>query len=198
MTKNDNLSKLVEVPMYLEEGVDVRSYGLDPRDIRTIKIGSRKIKVIYVQTESEKKDALMSLFWERVNEYNKDARSRRCMIEGKYGPIRCPESNKCSECERIKDGSILSLDQLLMDSAFEPADTNDIETEIIYEEFLADLIDYLEDIHPNYGRVFKLLYDGITVRHRIAEVLDIPTGTIKDWVPKIKSLAQAFYKAYME
>ena len=97
MSKYANES--VSVPMYIEKGVDVRAYGLDPDDIRTITIGGRKIRVIYIKCDSEQKDGLMKIFWHRVNMDKRPARESRCPVQGKYGSIRCPENRKCSECE---------------------------------------------------------------------------------------------------
>lgn len=188
----------VSVPMYLEEGVDVRAYGLDPDDIKTITIGGRKIRVIYIKCEPEQKEGLMKIFWHRVNMDGKSARQARCTVQGKYGSIRCPENRKCSKCEYgrsldCKSGSVVSLDAMLEDSTFEPADNCSPEDDVVTDIFVNELIDYLEDVRPGYGQVFRLLFTGITNRREIGEILGIPTGTAKEWVTKVRKLAEEYY-----
>ena len=131
----------------------------------------------------------------------KPARESRCTVKGKHGLIRCPESNKCCECEygaslEHKSSSTVSLDALLEDVAYEPADYSIPQEDRLIELLLEELIDYLEEIHPGYGSVFHLLCDGITNRREIGETLGVPTGTIKDWVPKIRRLAEEYYNRY--
>ena len=184
-----NANEYVTVPMYLEEGVDVRDYGLDPGDLRTITIGGRKIRVIYIRCESEQKDGLMKIFWHRVNMDTQAVRRSRCMVPGKHGPIRCPESRKCSECEHSRSGSTLSLDDML----YEPADSYIPQDDVAEDLFISELIAYLEDVRPGYGQVFRLLFTGITNRREIGEILGIPTGTAKDWVTKVRKLAEEYY-----
>lgn len=197
MSKNLT-NEFVTAPLYVEKGVDIKDFGLDPKDIKTIRIGNRKIKVIYIQCPPEQKDALMKIFWHRVNMDKKSARESRCTVQGKYGPIRCPESRKCSECEYgqsldRKNCSTVSLDALRENDSYEPADQRIPQEEAMIELFLEEMIEYLEEIHHGYGSAFKLMYDGVTNRREIGKALGVPTGTIKDWIPKIRKLAEDFY-----
>ena len=196
MSKYANES--VNVPMYIEEGVDVREYGLDPDDIKTLTIGGRKIRVIYIKCEPEQKEGLLKIFWHRVNMDGKSARQSRCTVKGKYGSIRCPENRKCSECEYgrsldRKSGSVVSLDAMLKDGAFEPVDNRNPEDDVVTDIFVNELFDYLEEVRPGYGQVFRLLFTGITNRREISEILGIPTGTAKEWVTKVRKLAEDYY-----
>ena len=59
--------------------------------------------------------------------------------------------------------------------------------------FVRELIDYLEDVRPGYGQVFRLLFTGITNRREIGEILGIPTGTAKERVTKVRKLAEEYY-----
>lgn len=85
---------------------------------------------------------------------------------------------------------------LLEAGAYEPADYSIPQEDRLIELLLEELIDYLEEFHPGYGSVFHLLCDGLTNRREIGETLGVPTGTIKDWVPKIRRLAEEYYNRY--
>lgn len=122
-------------------------------------------------TEAEYK-AYMEPIWMEVKREDRDG---RCMVKGTNGKlIRCPESNRCEDCERSsevcrernKTASLL----FLVDEGAEPAAEGAVEDDTIYEEILEDLIAMLTEIKPKYGRIFRLLYDGATQQEMADEL----------------------------
>lgn len=70
--------------------------GLSKSDLRTWRVGNRRVTVALVSGTKEVYDDLMSSY---SSEFKKEDRDRRCTIsDGKGHLIRCPETNKCSEC----------------------------------------------------------------------------------------------------
>ena len=122
----------------------------------------------------------------------------RCMVKGKNGKlIRCPECNRCEDCERSSEvcrerNKTASL-SFLVDEGAEPATEGAFEDGIIYETILEDLIAMLNEVKPKYGRIFRLLYDGAT-QQEMADELGIKQRTVSDDIKKIRSLVQPLVK----
>lgn len=186
--------KRYQIPMVVTDEV-IRDFGIKQEDVTWRRIGNRKCRVIMVATTEDEYKAYMEPIWAEIK---REDRAGRCMVEGKNGKlIRCPESNRCEECERSSEvcrekNKTASL-SFLVDEGVEPAAEGSFEDDIIYETILEDLIAMLTEIKPKYGRIFRLLYDGAT-QQEMANELGIKQRTISDDIAKIRSLVQPLVK----
>ena len=89
----------VLIPMIVDlDSVDEHGMlaGLSKSALRTWRVGNRRMTVALVPGTKEVYDGLMSSY---SSEFKKKDRDKRCTIsDGKGYLIRCPETNKCSEC----------------------------------------------------------------------------------------------------
>lgn len=187
-------SKKLQIPMIVNDEV-IRDFGIKPEDVTWRRIGNRMYRVVMVDATEEVYRAYMGPVWAEIKREDRDG---RCMVSGKNGKlIRCPESNRCEDCERFsevcrEENKSASL-SFLADKGAEPAAEGSFEDDIIYETILEDLITMLSEIKPKYGRLFRLLYDGATQRE-MADELGIKQRTVSDDIKKIRSLVQPLAK----
>lgn len=186
--------KQYQIPMVVTDEV-IHDFGIKLEDVTWRRIGNRKCQVVMVDATEEEYKAYMEPIWAEIK---REDRNGRCMVKGKNGKlIRCPESNRCEECqhfsevsrERNKPASL----SVLMDEGAEPIAEESFEDDVIYETILEDLISMLTGIKPKYGRIFRLLYDGAT-QQEMAEKLGIKQRTISDDIKKVRSLVQPLVK----
>ena len=186
--------KQYQIPMIVTDEI-IRDFGIKPEDITWQRIGNRKCRVALVNATEEVYRAYMEPVWTQIKREDRDG---RCMVKGKNGKlIRCPESNRCENCERFSEvcrerNKTASL-SFLVDEGAEPAAEGSFEDNILYEMILEDLIAMLSEIKPKYGRIFRLLYDGAT-QQEMADELGIKQRTVSDDIKKIRSLVQPLVK----
>lgn len=186
--------KQSQIPMVVTDEV-IRDFGIKPEDVTWRRIGNRRCRVVMVDATEAEYRAYMSPIWAEIKREDRDG---RCMVKGKNGRlIRCPESNRCEDCEHFSEVSRernkpASL-SVLMEEGAEPAAEGSFEDDVIYETILEDLIAMLTEIKPKYGRIFRLLYDGATQRE-MADELGIKQRTVSDDIKKIRSLVQPLVK----
>lgn len=186
--------KQYQIPMIVTDEI-IRDFGIKPEDITWQRIGNRKCRVALVNATEEVYRAYMEPVWTQIKREDRDG---RCMVKGKNGKlIRCPESNRCENCERFSEvcrerNKTASL-SFLVDEGAEPAAEGSFEDNILYEMILEDLIAMLSEIKPKYGRIFRLLYDGAT-QQEMADELGIKQRTVSDDIQKIRSLVQPLVK----
>lgn len=182
--------KQYQIPMVVTDEV-IRDFGIKPEDVTWQRIGNRKCRVVMVDATEAEYKAYMEPIWAEIKREDRDG---RCMVKGKNGRlIRCPESNRCEDCERFSEvcherNKTASL-SFLADEGAEPASDESFEDDILYETILEDLITMLSEIKPKYGRIFRLLYDGAT-QQEMADELGIKQRTVSDDIKKIRSLVQ--------
>lgn len=173
----------------------IRDFGIKPDDVTWRRIGNRKCRVVMVDATEVQYRAYMAPVWSETKRENRDG---RCMVKGKNGKlIRCPECNRCEDCERSPEvcrerNKTASL-SFLADEGAEPTAEWAFEDDILYETILEDLIAMLSEIKPKYGRIFRLLYDGAT-QQEMADELGIKQRTVSDDIRKIRSLVQPLVK----
>ena len=186
--------KQYQIPMVVTNET-IRDFGIKPEDVTWRRIGNRKCRVVMVDATEEEYKAYMEPIWTEIKCEDRDG---RCMIKGKNGKlIRCPECNRCEDCERSSEvcrerNKTESL-SFLVDEGAEPATEGAFEDGIIYETILEDLIAMLNEVKPKYGRIFRLLYDGAT-QQEMADELGIKQRTVSDDIKKIRSLVQPLVK----
>ena len=186
--------KQYQIPMVVTNAV-IRDFGIKPEDVTWRRIGNRKCRVVMVDATEEEYKAYMEPIWAQIKREDRDG---RCMVKGKNGKlIRCPESNRCENCERFSEvcrerNKTASL-SFLVDEGAEQAAEGSFEDNILYETILEDLIAMLSEIKPKYGRIFRLLYDGAT-QQEMADELGIKQRTVSGDIKKIRSLVQPLVK----
>ena len=187
-------SKKFQIPMAVTDEV-IRDFGIEPEDVTWRRIGNRKCRVVMVDATEAEYKAYMEPVWVEIKREDRDG---RCMVQGKNGRlIRCPESNRCEDCERFSEvcrerNKTASL-SFLVDEGAEPAAEGSFEDDILYETILEDLIAMLTEIKPKYGRIFRMLYGGAT-QQEMADELGIKQRTVSDDIKKIRSLVQPLVK----
>lgn len=164
----------------------IRDFGIKSSDIIPAKIGNKIVSAIMVPCTKEQYYAYMRPIW---TEMQREERSRRCMMSnGRGGLKRC--DGDCKKCGRMKNGNSLSLDRFYEENNLEFDEPDDDKTDIILAfAALEDLIAKLNAINPIYGRVIKMLYDGLSQR-AIAAALGKPNSTTQDLIRKAKLEAQ--------
>ena len=182
-TINDN--EQYSIPMEVTAET-IRDFGIKRADIVPAKIGDKIVSAIMVPCTNEQYYAYMRPIWA---EMQREARSRKCMVSnGRGGLKRC--EGDCKKCDRLKDGTTLSLDRFYEENNLEFDEPADDKTEIILAlATLEDLIAKLNSINPIYSSVIKMLYDGLSQR-AIAAALDKPNSTTQDLIRKTRLEAQ--------
>ena len=146
----------------------------------------------------------------------REERRQRCLIpDGKGGRIMCPESHRCSECEKclkfdFDNGRSTSLDAL-QESGFDAEDTEecsdfadasaDPETAYIGKD-IADawgtasmvILERLAAIKPKYGLIFRELLKGVMKPSDIARNTGLKANRTCEDVPKVQALAAEMLK----
>ena len=164
----------------------IYDFDIKRADIVPAKIGDKIVSAIMVPCTKEQYYAYMRPLW---TEMQREERSRRCMVSnGRGGLKRC--DGDCKKCDRLTDGQALSLDRFYEENNLEFNDPADDKTDIILAiATLEDLITKLNSINPLYGRVIKMLYDGLSQR-AIAATLGKPNSTAQDLIRKTRLEAQ--------
>jgi len=92
--------KQYQIPMVVTNET-IRDFGIKPEDVTWRRIGNRKCRVVMVDATEEEYKAYMEPIWTEIKCEDRDG---RCMIKGKNGKlIRCPECNRCEDCERSSE-----------------------------------------------------------------------------------------------
>ena len=181
--------------------------------IRMVKIGGWRYPcAIYLLPEDEVKGFRRL----QQNEAKHEQREARCWLpDGSGGFVRCPEDNKCSQCERCKSfgfdnnhpTSYEALQDFYADQEEElylagedmpgmkdpSADAMDQQTEEAYTEVMQILVDRLTAIKPKYGAIFQELLKGNLQPLNIAKALGLGKSQIYETVPKVQELAKKLY-----
>lgn len=97
-------------------------------------------------------------------EHKRKEREKRCV--GANGS-RCTED--CSNCDKQRTGSVLSLESLFEERGIEQADTVDIAELIADRMLLEELYAALEELTPDNRRIIELFGTGKSEREIAAE-----------------------------
>ena len=181
MSKNANL-----IPMEISRKEAI-AMGLDPAEIRPVKIGNRLVDGMLIPASSEEQyRGIIRDIWK---EEQRLARSRKCSVSNGHGGLKRCEGD-CKKCDCLKNGNVLSLDRFYEENNLEFNEPTDDKSEIILAlATLEDLITKLNSINPIYGSVIKMLYDGLSQR-AIAAALGKPNSTTQDLIRKTRLEAQ--------
>lgn len=189
----------VLIPMIIDRD-SIEEYGMivgaKKSQIRKWRIGNRIVDVILIPGTKEQYDAIMSSY---SAEFKAEDRDKRCEISnGKGKLIRCPESNKCSQCVYFnsldkKNFGTLTFSCLTAEnedgeeSDFEAVAPKTYGAADIYLDMLNELITRVNEIDPTYGKILQLLSDGLTHRE-IANKIGMGKSTVTDKVTRIKAI----------
>ena len=177
-----------------------RIAGMEHLKIIKKTIGNRKMDAVLVPGTREQYQAITADY---SRQFKAEDRDKRCAVPGERGKlIRCPEDNKCSKCPyyltREEYGTALfsSLAQVDEDGNmqdFEPASPTNYYESNRELRLLADLIQYVSEIAPEYGTIIQLLYDGYSRRELAAE-MGLPKSTVIDKTKKLHAMAKSFFE----
>ena len=162
MSKKENL-----IPMEIsrEEAI---AMGLDPTEIRPVKIGSRLVNGMLIPATSE--EQYRSIIRDIWKEEQRVVRSRKCSVSNGRGGLKRCEGN-CGECEHMKTGTALSLDDLKDENGMEVSEPAfDACGTALTAVLFQDLMDKLHELDPELAEIFELLYDGESQRS-IAKII---------------------------
>lgn len=196
MTKNDNQktgAKLVTIPLRVNPET-IEENG-QVGQIRYVKIGAKRYPCIMAKVPEEFAHQYMQIEWAEVKA---EERSERCLVEdGRGGYIMCPESNRCSNCEKYGHFDFdtfrpASLDAMYVETEFEPAS----EPSNLFDdtsEIMDMLVQQLTQIKPKYGAIFQELLNGNQRPLHIAEALGLGKSQTYDDVDRVRALAEKLY-----
>ena len=204
MENRDNQSKRYEIPMIIDrESIEEHGMiaGVEKSQIRKWRVGNRMVDVVLVPGTKEQYDGVMSSY---SKEFKAEDRDKRCEVSnGKGKLIRCPESNKCSQCSyatSLDKKNFGTLTFSCLSTENEDGTNTDFEVESqttynsadVYLDMLSELISHVQEIDPNYGRILQLLSDGFSHREIAAET-GMGKSTVSDKVRKIKEIVKDLF-----
>lgn len=204
MENRDNQSKRYEIPMIIDrESIEEHGMiaGVEKSQIRKWRVGNRMVDVVLVPGTKAQYDGVMSSY---SKEFKAEDRDKRCEVSnGKGKLIRCPESNKCSQCSYAtsldkKNFGTLTFSCLSTDNEdgtntdFEVASQTTYNSADVYLDMLSELISHVQEIDSNYGRILQLLSDGFSHRE-IATETGMGKSTVSDKVRKIKEIVKDLF-----
>lgn len=121
------MAKQYSIPMEVTAET-IRDFGIDPKDVKTVKMRGRKFRCIFVPATKEQ---FLAYIKSLELEWKHEERAGRCRVKGKSGKlIRCPESNKCEDCPRgkvvIKEMNKPASMEFLVEKNSEPSEQSSI------------------------------------------------------------------------
>ena len=184
MSKNVNL-----IPMEISREESI-AMGLDPTDIRPVKIGSRLVDGMLIPATSE--EQYRSIIRDIWKEEQRVVRSRKCSVSNGHGGLKRCEGN-CSECEHMKTGSALSLDDLKAENGIEVSEPAiDACSTALTAVLFQDLMDKLRELDPELAKIFELLYDGESQRS-IAKIIGVKSqSSVESKIGRMRRILQQY------
>ena len=182
---NDVNQKFVPVEMTREQYATLS--GAENYPFGKIKIGTRYSFGILVPAENE--EQYREFIHDTWNEEKRKERQQRCTVRSEKSnkSIRC--DGICENCERMRDGAPLSLDELFEKNEYEVSDyrqsLQSIDTLVLFEQLLA----LLKKQSPILAQIFMALYNEIPQRE-IAKEIGIPHSTATDLIKKMRIILQ--------
>lgn len=184
MSKKENL-----IPMEIsrEEAI---AMGLDPTEIRPVKIGSRLVNGMLIPAASE--EQYRSIIRDIWKEEQRVVRSRKCSVSNGRGGLKRCEGN-CSECEHMKTGTALSLDDLKDENGMEVSEPAfDACSTALTAVLFQDLMDKLRELDPELADIFELLYDGESQRS-IAKIIGAKSqSSVESKIGRMRRILQQY------
>ena len=187
---------LYDAPIVIRDKADMRNYGITHDDCKYLHLGkSQRILVYFYRTTNR---AFAEYQWECLNNLHSSGYySTRCVVPGTRKPfIKCPDTNKCSECPygrtpETKLGAFLSLEGLI-DDGWEPAREELVERQAIakreYEELRA-VMD-AEDVRIAQALEAKVLFSDSV--KKIAQDLGVSEPRVYQLIARAKAIGKEY------
>lgn len=167
---------------------ETTAMGLNPADIRPVKIGSRLVEGMLIPAESEEQyRGIMRDIWA---EEKRVERERKCTISNGRGKTkRC--DGDCSKCEKMKTGSTISLENMKKETGKEvPEPTIDASSIALTAMLFNDLMKKLQEQDPQLAEIFSLLFDGESQRS-IAKITGIKAqSSVESKIHRMRRILQ--------
>ena len=122
-------------------------------------------------------------------EHKRNDREKRCQVsDGKGRVKRCLED--CSTCDRVRDGSILTLDEMTEEKHVLGTSEMDVSDIVAGKILLEQLYKVLDELDPKSLRVCQLIMEGHS-RREIARILEIPQSSFEYQFKKLMGTIKA-------
>lgn len=185
-------------PIEIEHGnaMQLESLSITSEQFRTWEIGPEKRTVHPTPCSKEVADFLIN---DMRKEHRQTYRKVRCKIPGTRKPlIRCPESNKCSNCPfpAYRDAhqpDDLSWEQMIDDAGNETGQEDPGIHNAEVRELLREVIAEMDAKNPKYFRALALQFIGYNV-HEIAAALNESESNIYYFLRKAMEIGKDFKK----
>lgn len=110
-------------------------------------------------------------------EHKRNDREKRCQVSDEKGGLkRCMDD--CSTCDRVKEGSVMALDELMERKHVMDASETDVSDIVAGKIMLEELYKALDELDLKTLRICQLIMEGHS-RREIARILDIPQSSFE-------------------
>lgn len=157
--------------------------GIDPKEVRRVRIGARDTQGILIEMSKEVHDEYVRFIYA---EEQRSYRARKCIVKSpKTGKLaRC--EGKCSECTKKPDGAALSLDKLREDGSIEAMAADE---SVLTNVLVDSLASMLQAKNPLLAEVFRRVYDHQT-QQEIADELGLSKRQVQTLVATYRRILQ--------
>ena len=183
MTNQDNQKYLIPMEVTKET---IKDFNLDSSQVIPAKIGNKIVSAIMIPATKEQFEAYMRPIWAEIK---REERSRRCKVSDGKGKLKRCDA-KCKNCDRMKEGTTLSLEAFFEENELEFEDTSANQCDTVLTAMLfEDLLDKLRQLAPELTPIFEMLYDGKS-QYVIAELIGKPQTTVNYMIKRMRMILQ--------
>lgn len=171
MTKK---AKIVELEVTDEI---IRDFGIDPKEAKILKHGSRFVKCILVETTEVVYKAYMRPEW------REDKRTYRRSQKG----IKSSNKNPISIDVEDEDGNKMEI-----------RDTFNLEKDICLKEFFNEYLKFLGDVNDVDMKIIRLSYEEGLSQREIAKIVKLSQKTVSNRLKKYRDILVENFKDYKD
>ena len=171
MTKK---AKIVELEVTDEI---IRDFGIDPKEVKILKHGSRFVKCILVETTEEVYKAYMQLEWRE--DKRRYRRSQEDIISSKKMPVSIDVEDE--------DGNKMEI-----------RDTFNLEKDICIKEFFNEYLKFLGDVNDVDMKIIRLSYEEGLSQREISKIVKLSQKTVSNRLKKYRDILVENFKDYKD
>lgn len=171
MTKN---VKVVELEVTDDT---IRDFGIDPKEVKILKHGSRFVKCILVETTEEVYKSYIQLEWrENKRRYRRSQKG-----------IKSSNKNPISIDVEDEDGNKITI-----------RDNFNLEKDICLKEFFNEYLKFLGDVNDVDMKIIRLSYEVGLSQREIAKIVKLSQKTISNRLKKYRDILVENFKDYKD